>query len=62
MQVFGDQEVIFGYKGLRINMYYTVGSLKQYVKVQHSETVTMKVNLFDKNQLTPVCVEGIYIT
>ena len=49
-QVFGDQEVIFGYKGLRINMYYTVGSLKQYVKVQHSETVTMKVNLCDKNQ------------
>ena len=41
-QVFGDEEVIFGYKGLKINIYYSVGSLKQYVKVQHSETVGLK--------------------
>ena len=45
IQVFGDQEVIFGYKGLKINIYYTVGSLKQYVKVQHSETVIVLLYL-----------------
>ncbi|XP_063694896.1 histone acetyltransferase type B catalytic subunit-like [Bolinopsis microptera] len=50
-QVFGDQEVIFGYKGLKINIYYTVGSLKQYVKVQHSETVPVNSTVEPDNVL-----------
>jgi len=38
-QVFGDNEVIFGYKGLKVNVYYTAGALKQYFKINYTEKV-----------------------
>jgi len=37
--VFGDNEVIFGYKGLKVNVYYTAGALKQYFKINYTEKV-----------------------
>ena len=56
--MFGDQEMIFGYKGLRVNLYYTAGSLKQYVKMNHTEIVSNRCSEKMINfikALTPPC-------
>ncbi|XP_061548103.1 histone acetyltransferase type B catalytic subunit isoform X1 [Phycodurus eques] len=39
-QIFGDDEVAFGYKGLQIQLFYTAGSLTTLYKVKYSSKVT----------------------
>ncbi|KAM8857159.1 histone acetyltransferase type B catalytic subunit [Synchiropus picturatus] len=39
-QIFGDDEVAFGYKGLQIQLYYTAGNLSTLFKVKYSSKVT----------------------
>ncbi|XP_043277362.1 histone acetyltransferase type B catalytic subunit [Venturia canescens] len=36
-QVFGDSETIFGYKDLRVKLYYSAGSLETYLGMVYSE-------------------------
>ncbi|CAG5099875.1 Similar to Hat1: Histone acetyltransferase type B catalytic subunit (Mus musculus) [Cotesia congregata] len=36
-QVFGDSETIFGYKDLKIKLYYSAGSLETYLGMSYSE-------------------------
>ncbi|XP_047227579.1 histone acetyltransferase type B catalytic subunit [Girardinichthys multiradiatus] len=38
-QIFGDDEVAFGYKGLQIQLYYTAGNLSTLFKVKYSAKV-----------------------
>ncbi|XP_066588253.1 histone acetyltransferase type B catalytic subunit isoform X2 [Prorops nasuta] len=38
-QVFGDSETIFGYRDLKIKLYYSAGSLETYVGVSYSEKI-----------------------
>uniref|UniRef100_A0A3Q3FVB6 Histone acetyltransferase type B catalytic subunit n=1 Tax=Labrus bergylta TaxID=56723 RepID=A0A3Q3FVB6_9LABR len=47
-QLFGDDEVAFGYKGLQIQLFYTAGNLSTLFKVKYSSKVT---EMFD-------CVES----
>ncbi|KAI9014769.1 histone acetyltransferase 1 [Gaertneriomyces semiglobifer] len=35
--VFGEEEVIFGYKDLEVNLYYAAGSLDTYMDIQYRE-------------------------
>ncbi|XP_068184657.1 histone acetyltransferase type B catalytic subunit [Antennarius striatus] len=39
-QLFGDDEIAFGYKGLQIQLYYTAGNLSTLFKVKYSSKVT----------------------
>uniref|UniRef100_A0AAQ5Z0N1 Histone acetyltransferase type B catalytic subunit n=1 Tax=Amphiprion ocellaris TaxID=80972 RepID=A0AAQ5Z0N1_AMPOC len=39
-QIFGDDEVAFGYKGLQIQLFYTAGNLSTLFKVKYSSKVT----------------------
>lgn len=39
-QIFGDEEVIFGYKNLRINYYLTPGLLDAYIGLSYKEKVS----------------------
>lgn len=39
-QLFGDDEVAFGYKGLQIQLFYTAGNLSSLFKVKYSSKVT----------------------
>nr|XP_061827604.1 histone acetyltransferase type B catalytic subunit-like [Nerophis lumbriciformis] len=39
-QLFGDDEVAFGYKGLQIQLFYTAGNLTTLFKVKYSSKVT----------------------
>ncbi|XP_031415291.1 histone acetyltransferase type B catalytic subunit isoform X2 [Clupea harengus] len=41
-QLYGDDEVAFGYKGLQIQLYYSAGSLTTLFKVKYSSKVTEK--------------------
>ena len=41
-QFFGDTEMIFGYKGLKIKMYYTASKLRLYFDVYYSDKVDLK--------------------
>ncbi|KAJ8282440.1 hypothetical protein COCON_G00049590 [Conger conger] len=52
-QLFGDDEVAFGYKGLQIQLYYSAGNLSTLFKVKYTAKVTEK---FDCVQ--PDDVEG----
>lgn len=38
-QIFGEQETIFGYKDLKINLYYIAGSLDIYYGLKYSERI-----------------------
>lgn len=38
-QLFGDDEVAFGYKGLQVQLYYTAGNLSTLFKVKYSSKV-----------------------
>nr|CAG4645540.1 EOG090X06NC [Lynceus sp. MCZ IZ 141354] len=42
-QVYGDQESIFGYKGLKIKLYYTACQLKTYLGVEYETKIDSKV-------------------
>ncbi|KAI8319899.1 acyl-CoA N-acyltransferase [Martensiomyces pterosporus] len=37
--IYGEQERVFGYKGLRINLYYAAGSLSTYFHVEYKKRV-----------------------
>lgn len=39
-QLYGDDEVAFGYKGLQIQLYYTAGNLSTLFKVKYTSKVT----------------------
>ncbi|TNN53152.1 Histone acetyltransferase type B catalytic subunit [Liparis tanakae] len=39
-QIYGDDEVAFGYKGLQIQLFYTAGNLSTLFKVKYSSKVT----------------------
>jgi histone acetyltransferase 1 len=39
-QIFGDEETIFGYRGLRVNYYLTPGSLEAHIGLDYVEKVT----------------------
>ncbi|KAG5283444.1 hypothetical protein AALO_G00042150 [Alosa alosa] len=41
-QLYGDDEVAFGYKGLQIQLYYSAGNLTTLFKVKYSSKVTEK--------------------
>lgn len=41
-QIFGDTEMIFGYKGLKIKMYYTASKLRLYFNVDYQDKVDPK--------------------
>ncbi|XP_035266041.1 histone acetyltransferase type B catalytic subunit isoform X2 [Anguilla rostrata] len=41
-QLFGDDEVAFGYKGLQIQLYYSAGNLSTLFKVKYTAKVTEK--------------------
>ncbi|ESO13193.1 hypothetical protein HELRODRAFT_184879 [Helobdella robusta] len=41
-QIFGESETIFGYKDLRINMYYTACKMLTYVGIDYSEKINPK--------------------
>ena len=44
-QVYGDNENIFGYKDLEINVYYSAGPLDVYYDVNYLQKVS-KLNIF----------------
>ncbi|MEE6489613.1 hypothetical protein FKM82_015627 [Ascaphus truei] len=50
-QVFGDDEVAFGYKGLQILLYYSAGNLSTMFRVQYTSKVNEK---FDEMQADDV--------
>ncbi|KTF72844.1 hypothetical protein cypCar_00046622, partial [Cyprinus carpio] len=39
-QLYGDDEVAFGYKGLQIQLYYSAGNLSTLFKVKYTARVT----------------------
>jgi histone acetyltransferase 1 len=39
-QIFGDEEIIFGYKNLRIDYFLTPGNLDAYIGLSHKEKVS----------------------
>lgn len=39
-QVFGDSETIFGYRDLRVKLYYSAGLLETYLGMTYSERIT----------------------
>ena len=41
-QLFGDTEMIFGYKDLRIKMYYTASKLRLYFSIEFKDKVDLK--------------------
>ncbi|XP_005104677.1 histone acetyltransferase type B catalytic subunit [Aplysia californica] len=41
-QVFGDSEMIFGYRGLKVSIYYTGSKLIPYLRISHSEVCNTK--------------------
>ncbi|XP_074605362.1 histone acetyltransferase 1 [Brevipalpus obovatus] len=43
-QLFGQSENIFGYKNLRINLYYSASKLIRYMSVKYSEKVSMELS------------------
>ncbi|XP_075240484.1 histone acetyltransferase type B catalytic subunit-like isoform X2 [Convolutriloba macropyga] len=38
-QLFGEDEIVFGYRDLSVDLYYTAGSLKCWIKVNYSEKI-----------------------
>lgn len=38
-QIFGENETIFGYKDLKIRLYYSAGSLDIFFDINYSESV-----------------------
>lgn len=48
---FGQEETIFGYKGLRIKLEYTPGSLDSFLKISYLEKLDDKLNNNGKEEL-----------
>ena len=46
-QIFREDETIFGYKDLRVNVYATAGTFRTYVEVTYSEKVKSTLNPAD---------------
>ena len=41
-QIYGDNENIFGYRGLKISLYMSAASLRSYVAVSHEDKVKLR--------------------
>ena len=41
-QIYGDNENIFGYRGLKISLYMSAASLRSYVAVSHEDKVNLR--------------------
>ncbi|KAK7939563.1 hypothetical protein WMY93_002889 [Mugilogobius chulae] len=50
-QIFGDDEVAFGYKGLQIQLYYTAGNLSTLFKVKYSSKVSEKFDCVEADDV-----------
>lgn len=50
-QVFGDDEIVFGYKGLQIQLYYTAGSLNTFFRISCSSKVTEKFDCVEADDI-----------
>ena len=47
-QIYGDNENIFGYRGLKISLYMSAASLRSYVAVSHEDKVKLRtLDMFD---------------
>ncbi|XP_063729076.1 histone acetyltransferase type B catalytic subunit-like [Symsagittifera roscoffensis] len=62
-QIFGEDETIFGYKDLAIDMYYTAGTLKCFIRVNYSgrieESIEAKVDDDPQESLKKNFTNGI---
>ncbi|XP_063069481.1 histone acetyltransferase type B catalytic subunit isoform X2 [Engraulis encrasicolus] len=50
-QLYGDDEVAFGYKGLQIQLYYSAGNLNTLFKVKYSSKVTEKFDCVEPDDV-----------
>ncbi|KAL2081587.1 hypothetical protein ACEWY4_023440 [Coilia grayii] len=50
-QLYGDDEVAFGYKGLQIQLYYSAGNLTTLFKVKYSSKVTEKFDCVEPDDV-----------
>ncbi|XP_030642382.1 histone acetyltransferase type B catalytic subunit isoform X1 [Chanos chanos] len=50
-QLFGDDEVAFGYKGLQIQLFYSAGNLSTLFKVKYSAKVTEKFDCVEPDDV-----------
>ncbi|XP_056436306.1 histone acetyltransferase type B catalytic subunit [Gadus chalcogrammus] len=50
-QLYGDDEVAFGYKGLQIQLYYSAGNLSTLFKVKYSSKVTEKFDCVEADDV-----------
>uniref|UniRef100_A0A8C7VP34 Histone acetyltransferase type B catalytic subunit n=2 Tax=Oncorhynchus mykiss TaxID=8022 RepID=A0A8C7VP34_ONCMY len=50
-QLYGDDEVAFGYKGLQIQLYYSAGNLSTLFKVKYSARVTEKFDCVEPDDV-----------
>ncbi|KAI1884842.1 hypothetical protein AGOR_G00214000 [Albula goreensis] len=50
-QLFGDDEVAFGYKGLQIQLYYSAGNLSTLFKVKYAAKVTEKFDCVEPDDV-----------
>ncbi|XP_048835791.1 histone acetyltransferase type B catalytic subunit isoform X1 [Brienomyrus brachyistius] len=50
-QLYGDDEVAFGYKGLQIQLYYTAGNLNTLFKVKYTSKVSEKFDCVEPDDV-----------
>nr|XP_006636572.2 PREDICTED: histone acetyltransferase type B catalytic subunit [Lepisosteus oculatus] len=50
-QLYGDDEVAFGYKGLQIQLYYTAGNLNTLFKIKYTAKVTEKFDCVEPDDV-----------
>uniref|UniRef100_A0A4W4GTV0 Histone acetyltransferase type B catalytic subunit n=1 Tax=Electrophorus electricus TaxID=8005 RepID=A0A4W4GTV0_ELEEL len=50
-QLFGDDEVAFGYKGLQVQLYYSAGNLSTLFKVKYTARVTEKFDCVEPDDV-----------
>ncbi|MBN3300274.1 HAT1 acetyltransferase, partial [Amia calva] len=50
-QLYGDDEVAFGYKGLQIQLYYSAGNLNTLFKVKYTAKVTEKFDCVESDDV-----------
>lgn len=64
-QIFGDTEKIFGYKDLRVLLYYNAGSLNVYYDTQCSDKLTQEQHSIKPDDISAMITDkftGGYIT
>lgn len=64
-QIFGESEKIFGYKDLRVLLYYNAGSLNVYFDTKYSAKVTQEEHTLKPDDVSAMITdkfEGGYIT